>query len=281
MKGKNIIITGGTSGIGKATVLKMATFGFKVIMLARDTNKAQEVINEAKTKFPEADIDIIYMDLASLLTVKEAANQINNKYAHIDVLINNAGGVFSDKVISMDGFEMAFQVNHLAHFYLTSLILDTILKSDDPRIINVASEAHRMGKIEIDNLNCERKFGGWKQYGSVKLMNIMFAKSLVNKYEKQKLSSFSLHPGVVKTGFGSNNTGLLSFFNKMPFLISADDGAKTSIYLATQDKDKLRNGYYYKKSAIASSSVHSHDVEMQNELWRKSEEMLKNKGYKL
>lgn len=247
MKSKIVVLTGGTSGIGKATVEKLVTFGSTVVLLARDKTKAELVRKEILNTFPDGKIDIFEGDLENLKSIKDAAQAIKARYPFIDILINNAGGVFSEFKKTNDGFEQGFQINHLAHFLLTQILLENLLKSDDPRVINLSSEAHRMGKFTLGNLNAEKKFSAWKQYGAGKLMNILFAKALANKFGEQGLMAFSLHPGVVKSGFGANNTGFLKYFNKMPFLITPEKGAETSIYLATQDKGKLNNGGYYKR----------------------------------
>jgi retinol dehydrogenase-12 len=279
VKNKTILITGGTSGVGKATVEKLASFGSHIILIVRNRAKAKSVIETITKNFVDARIDIIEGDLSSLKSIASSANEIKVKFPVIDVLINNAGGVFSKKEMTEDGFEWAYQVNYLSHFLLTNLIIENILKSDDPRIINISSEAHRIGSINFDNLNCERNFSTWRQYGATKLMNILFSKGLTNRFSSKGLYSFALHPGVVKTEFGANNTGFLGYFNKMPFLISAEKGAETSVYLATQDIKKLNNGGYYKKSMISYSSLDSQDIEVQQQLWDVSLKQLEEKGF--
>ncbi len=276
MKNKIALLTGGTSGIGKATLEKLISFGTTVILLVRNPGKANLLKVEVLKNYPNGTIEIFEGDLVSLKSIKSAAEAIKAKYTGIDILINNAGGVFSEFEQTKDGFEMGFQVNHLAHFLLTNLLLDNLLRSKEPRVINLSSEAHRIGKLDMGNLNAEKKFGTWKQYGATKLMNILFTKALANKYASKGLSAFSVHPGVVKSSFGANNGGVLKYFNKMPFLISPEKGAETSIYLATQDISKLKNGAYYKRSQIAYSSLESQDIDAQNKLWDISEKYLRD-----
>jgi NAD(P)-dependent dehydrogenase (short-subunit alcohol dehydrogenase family) len=272
---KIAVITGGTSGIGKATVEKLVTFGTTVVFLARDVQKVNSVKKEILKTFPNGKMDVFEGDLIDLTSIKAAAEAIKAKYPKIDILINNAGGVFSEFEKTTDGFEVGFQVNHLAHFLLTQILLDNLLKSDDARIINLSSEAHRIGKFNVGNLNAEKKFSTWKQYGATKLMNILFTKALANKYGEKGLMSFAVHPGVVKSGFGANNGGFLKYFNKMPFLITPEKGAETSIYLATQTKEKLSSGGYYKRCQISYSSLESQDIVSQNQLWDISMKMIK------
>jgi NAD(P)-dependent dehydrogenase (short-subunit alcohol dehydrogenase family) len=276
MKNKIALLTGGTSGIGKATLEKLISFGTTVILLVRNLKKANLIKAEVLKNYPNGIIEIFEGDLVSLKSIKSASEAIKAKFTVIDILINNAGGVFSEFEKTEDGFEMGFQVNHLAHFLLTNLLLDNLLRSNNPRVINLSSEAHRIGKLDLENLNAEKKFGTWKQYGATKLMNILFTKSLANKYTSKGLSAFSVHPGVVKSSFGANNGGFLKYFNKMPFLISPEKGAETSVYLATQDISKLKNGAYYKRSQIAYSSLESQDIDAQNKLWDISKKYLKD-----
>lgn len=278
MNNKTVLITGATSGVGKATAIALAKLGLKIVILARNKQKADKTLLEILNAVPGAELEILEGDLASLKSIKKAAEVFVSKYDKLDILINNAGGVFSKKEITEDGFEWGFQVNHLGHFLLTYLLLDKLKAAGNSRIINLSSEAHRMGSIDFTNLNCERKFSGWRQYGATKLMNLIFAKSIANKFGESGLMAFSVHPGVVRTGFGANNSGLLSFFNKMPFLITPEKGAETSVFLATADATKLVNGGYYKKSAIAYAGVESQDFEVQTELWDVSEKMLKEKN---
>jgi NAD(P)-dependent dehydrogenase (short-subunit alcohol dehydrogenase family) len=277
---KTILITGATDGIGKATALKLATFGSTIVMLSRNLEKSKAVENAAKVNFPQAKFDHILCDLADLKSVKTAAAEVLLKYPKIDVLINNAGGIFNTKSLSKDGFEMGLQVNHLAHFLLIKLLLPRILEyKENPRIINVASELHKFDKLDIKDLNLDHKFSGWTQYANTKLLNILSSKYLSQTFGVQGLQSYSLHPGVVRTSFGTNNTGIWSVFNKLPFMMTAEDASKTPVYLASQAVEKLSNGAYYKKSALASSSQKSYDAKLAIDAWQASNQLLEKAGF--
>lgn len=276
---KTVLITGGTSGVGKATVEALAAKGMKVIMLARNTEKAEKVILKIKAKNPDAQVSFLEADLNHLQSVDDAAERFVEENDTLDILINNAGGIFNDFEKTKDNFEWAFQINHLSHFLLTKKLLPLLLKSTEPKVISLSSEAHQMGKYEADNLNGEKKFGGWRQYGATKLMNILFTKSLKDHHAEQGLQAYAVHPGVVKTGFGSNNGGLLKYFSWMPFLISPEEGAQTSIHLATTPADKLKNGFYYKKSKPANVSQAAINEDYRADLWQQSERMLSEKGF--
>jgi NAD(P)-dependent dehydrogenase (short-subunit alcohol dehydrogenase family) len=276
---KTILITGASSGVGLATTKILAAKGHKIIMICRNVEKGLDIVENLQKEHPDYDLDVIGMDLEDLQSIVSGTKYIIAKYEALDVIINNAGGIFSEREITMNGFEKAFQVNHLGHFLLTVRLLPLLLESAESRVINLSSEYHRRGKIDIDNLNGEKKFGGWMQYGNTKLMNIVFAKALANKYQSKGLNAFSVHPGVVRTGFGSNNTGLLGLFNKMPFLITPEKGAETSVFLATEDIKNLKNGGYYKSAKLASADLQAHDTDNQEKLWAKSEAMLKAKAF--
>lgn len=257
--------------------MKLAGLGAKVVIMAREEIKAAETLDEIRAEIAEADLDFITGDLASLRSIEMAAATFKSRYSRLDILINNAGGVFDRFQKTQDGFERGFQVNYLGHFLLTRLLIKTLEHSEDPRIINLSSEAHRMGKIDFNNLNCEKSFSTWPQYGATKLMNVLFTRELKNRYPD--ISSFSLHPGVVRTGFGANNTGLVRFFSSLPFLLTPEQGAETSVYLATTPNAELRNGEYYKKSKVTASSGLTYQKETAARLWDVSEQMLHEKGF--
>lgn len=278
MKDKIALITGATSGIGLSTAAKLVSFGTELILLVRNKQKAEKVKSEISVGYPNAKIDLIEADLSSLKSVKKASEQILAKYPKIDILINNAGGIYEKYEQTEDGLGLGFQVNHLSHFLLTQKLLPVLLKSGNPRVINVSSEAHKMGNLDWNNLMGQNKFSAWKQYGAEKLMNILFAKELSKRYADQGLMSFALHPGVVKTSFASNNSGWLKFFNKLPFIITPDKGAETSIYCATQESNKLVSGAYYKKSSKSEHAKNAANTEAALKLWEESEILLKEKG---
>ncbi|SOE20905.1 NAD(P)-dependent dehydrogenase, short-chain alcohol dehydrogenase family [Spirosomataceae bacterium TFI 002] len=277
MKTKTVLITGATSGVGFATAKALASRGFNVVLLARNEEKVNKTVALLKKLAPEASIDFVLGDLSDLASIKSAAAAFQAKYNTLDVLINNAGGIFDTYEKTKDGFEWGFQVNHLGHYYLTKLLKKELLSSTEPRVINLSSEAHKMGKFDIENLNCEKKFSGWGQYGSTKLMNILFTKGLVENFEN--INAYAVHPGVVKTGFGANNGGLLKYFSWMPFLITPEQGAETSVHLATAPISELKNGYYYKKSKPAAIAKNGIDHNYRDQLWDVSKKLLKSKGF--
>lgn len=271
-----LAITGPTSGIGAITFQKLTPHFEKVLLLARNQKKAQEMI-DSLPKEQQAKAIYIHTDLASLDTVIDAVNTIQSKVSHIDVLINNAGGIFHEKTMTKDDFELSLSANHLGHFLLTNKLMPWLLKSSNPKVINVSSEAHKAAKVNFDDLNYKKNsYSAFNAYANVKLFNILFSKSLTERYGEQGLQAFSLHPGVVKTNFASEAGGIFKLFWVLakPFMISAEQGAQTSIYLGKNKIPATQNGSYFKKSKPAKTSSSANSKSMREKLWYNSERML-------
>jgi NAD(P)-dependent dehydrogenase (short-subunit alcohol dehydrogenase family) len=227
-------------------------------------------------------IFVIKCDLADLQSVREAADELKAKLFNINVLINNAGGAFHERELSKDGFEMTFSVNHLGHFLLTESLMP-LLQKGHARIINVSSEAHRSAKPNFDDLQMEKSYTGLKAYGIAKLFNIYFTKSLAEKYRQTGITTYALHPGVVLTNIWDNAKGFLRviiWFMK-PFMISAEKGAETTIYLATQPKLEQKSGLYFKKCKVAKTAPNADNAAARNRLWEISGKLtgLENKTH--
>jgi len=209
--------------------------------------------------------------------VREAAAELNNgKLFAINVLINNAGGMFDKKEISKDGFEMTFVTNHLGHFLLTNSILP-LLEKGHARIINLSSEGHKMGKANFDDLQWEqRAYSAITAYGTAKLFNIYFTKSLAEKYADKGISSFAVHPGVVRTAFGAESSGFSKFllWIAKPFMILPEEGAQTSVFLATEPGMEAKSCQYFIKSKMAKSSLLSWSEANRNTLWDISKKLV-------
>lgn len=275
MESKTAVITGATGGIGLETAKSLAAEGFNIVMLARNEKKAERAKNVLFKINNQIDIDCIHCDLASLPSVKCAATRIMMTVGEVDVLINNAGGIFPDFSLTTDGIERSFSVNHLGHFLLTHSLLPTLIESNT-RIINVSSEAHKAAKPNLENVNGRDGYSAFTTYANVKLYNILFTKQLVAKYGAEGLSAYALHPGVVKTSFGASYSGFVKWMIKLaqPFMISAKQGSETSVYLATEDISPDHNGAYFAKKQIKLPSKKALDKDLQLELWKLSEEMV-------
>ena len=266
---RTTVITGATSGIGKETALALAKKDHALYLLVRNTQKGDRLKDEIMAQTGNKSIFVVKCDLANLQSVREAADELKAKLFAINVLINNAGGIFNQRELSKDGFEITFATNHLGHFALTMALMP-LLEKGHARIINVSSEAHNMGKADFDDLPWEQKsYSAIKAYGNAKLFNIYFTKSLAEKYADKGISSFALHPGLVKTAFGAGMSGFtkLLLWLASPFMISAEEGAQTSIFLATEPGIDAKSCQYFKKKKMAKSSVLSWSEANRNKLW--------------
>jgi len=265
---KTTVITGATSGIGKETALALAQKGHAVYMLVRNIEKGEQVRREIVKASNNQDVHVIYCDLADLKTVKAATEILKEKLFAINVLINNAGGIFAERELSKDGYEMTFAANHLGHFLLTMGLMP-LLEKGQARIINVSSEAHRIGKLYFDDLQAEKDYSSFRRYGMAKLFNIYFTKSLAERYQNKGITAFALHPGMVGTAFWAQSSGwakVLEFVSR-PFMITSQQGAQTSVYLAIAPKLDKESGQYFKKQRVAKPSATADNEAARNELW--------------
>jgi len=274
---KTTVITGVTSGIGKETALGLAKKDHALYLLVRNVPKGEALKKDIIAQTGNKNIHVVKCDLADLQSVREAADELNGKLVSINVLINNAGGIFAEKQLTKDGFEMTFATNHLGHFLLT-LSLMPLLEKGHARVINVSSSAHQMGKPNFDDIQwAQHKYSAWRAYGMAKLYNLYFTKSLAEKYADKGVSSFAVHPGLVKTNFWGGTSGLLNKVMQLlltPFMISAEEGAKTSIYLATEPGMEAKSCQYFVKSRLKKSSVLSWSEANRNKLWDISKKLV-------
>ena len=222
------------------------------------------------------NIDIQLVDLADLSSVRKAAKELQLKFKQIDILINNAGGIFDQRGESTDGYELTFAMNHLGHFLLTNLLLENIKASSMGRIINVSSSAHQAGKIDFNDLMTEKRYTSFRSYSQAKLANIYFTKELDRRLKNTNISVFALHPGVVNTSFGSDFTGGFKILLKLmkPFMISANKGAKTSIYLASENNIEDLSGNYFINCKVKKPNVVTENSEIAKKLWEVSEKLV-------
>ncbi|MCI0776685.1 MAG: SDR family oxidoreductase [Chloroflexi bacterium] len=281
MAGRTCLITGATNGIGKETAIALAKMGASVVLVARDERKGRAAQSELKER-SGADSELLLADLASLADVRRLAEEYRSRHDKLHVLINNAGAYNSKRELSKDGYEMTIAVNHLAHFLLTDLLLDVIKASAPARIINVSSGAHSGAKMDFDDLQAESGYGvGMRAYGQSKLANVLFTNELARRLEGANVAVNSLHPGVVRTGFGRNAKGIIGGvfavfqFVGRPFLLSSAQGAETSIYLASSPDVETTTGEYFVKSKSVASNDESNDPEVARRLWDVSEELIK------
>jgi NAD(P)-dependent dehydrogenase (short-subunit alcohol dehydrogenase family) len=273
---RTTVITGATSGIGKETALALAKKDHALYLLVRNTEKGEELKKELVQQTGNRSVFVVHCDLADLQSVKEATDQLKGKLFAINTLINNAGGINSQRQVSKDGNELTFAMNHLGHFLLT-LNLMPLLEKGQARIINVSSEAHKMGKVLMLNDVQFKVYSAFGAYALAKLCNIWFAKALSERYGNKGVTAYALHPGVVKTGFGSELGGLgkIMMLLAKPFMITPQQGAQTSIFLASEVKlsPKL-SGQYFKKMKVAQTNLAAQNTSARNKLWQISEQLV-------
>ncbi len=276
MEGKICLITGGTSGIGKSTAQVLAKMGATVVIVGRNAPKTAQVVEEIRAGSGNKNVDSLLADLSSQQEVRRLADAFKSKYPRLHVLLNNAGAAIRQRQLSVDGIEMTFALNHLAHFLLTNLLLDIIKVSAPARIINVSSDAHTSGKIEFDNLQGERAYG-FKTYGNSKLANILFTMELARRLEGTGVTVNALHPGLVATNFGKNSGGVIAaLFGIIAPLValSPAKGAETSIYLASSPSVDGITGKYFYRSQVTPAAPQATDMVVARKLWDVSAEMV-------
>jgi NAD(P)-dependent dehydrogenase (short-subunit alcohol dehydrogenase family) len=275
MGGKVCLITGATSGIGKATAMGLANMGASVVMVGRDRGRGEAVLAEIKAKCPNASVDLMLADLSSQEEIRWLADDFKEAYPRLDVLINNAGVIRSKRVTTADGLETTFAVNHLAYSLLTNLLLDVLKASAPSRIVNVASGEQRNGAIDFDDLQGEIRYTGAKAYSQSKLATVLFTYELARRLEGTGVSANCLHPGVVGTNLGSGVSGGFGFMVRAlrPLMKSSEKGAETSIYLASSPEVEGLSGRYFVKKAETRSSDASYDERLARRLWEASAEL--------
>ena len=273
---KTALITGATGGIGKVTALALARQGYQVLLTSRDPAKGQRVLEEIKSETKNDAPQLFLGDLSSMDDVRRVALEVRAKHPKLGVLVNNAGGLFDKRQTTVDGFEMTFAFNHLAYFLLTNLLLPNLEVAKYARVVSVSSAANRSGKVRWDDVQFEKRYSGWSAYGQSKLMNVLFANALARRLHATGVTSNSLHPGIVNTGFGKTTTGLNRLVARASNLFSAtpEKGAETTLYLATSPEVKDVSGQYFADKKVAKANRVAYDEEVQERLWRLSEKLL-------
>lgn len=277
MANKIVMITGGTSGIGKETALGLARLNASVVIVGRNSERTAGVVEEIKRTTGNDRITAYLCDLSSLGSVRKLAADFLSDRSRLDVLFNNAGAINSKRVLSEDGYELTFAVNHLAHFLLTDLLIGLLKESAPSRVIVTSSGAAKMGQIHYEDLMLERGYTGLKAYSQSKLANQLFTFELARRLGNSGVTANCLHPGVVRTGFAMNNRGgmRIGYALLSPFTISAKRGADTPIYLASSPEVRDVTGKYFVKRKEMEPPRQATDLESAARLWEISELMVK------
>jgi retinol dehydrogenase 14 len=251
MQGKVAVITGSNVGIGRETALGVALLGARTVLACRNTEKAQAAADETKALTGNDDVAVVKLDLSDLASVADAANEILTRWDRLDVLVNNAGGIWTERKVTAQGYEQTFGVNHLGPFYLTGLLLRRLTASAPARIVNVASFGHHMARrgMRFEDLQSEHRYSGMDAYSRSKLANVLFTRELARCLAGTGVTANVVHPGPVRSGFGMDGdmTGLAGLGNRLirPFEISAAAGARTSVYLASAEEVSGQTGQYW------------------------------------
>jgi retinol dehydrogenase 14 len=274
MGGKVALVTGGTSGIGKATAMALSAMGADVVVVGRDRERGERAAAEIRAQ-TGGRVDLALADLSSQAEVRALAEEFKRRYDRLDVLVNNAGLVQSTRTETVDGLESTFAINHLAPFLLTNLLLDMLKQSAPSRVVTVSSEAERWGNIDFDDLQSKKKYRGFPVYGMTKLANIMFTYELAERLKGTGVAATCMHPGAVNTRFGTNNRGPMTILFRAfkPFMRTPEQGADTVIWLAASpDVEGVSGRYYADRKPLEPKKI-ANDPAARRRLWEESERL--------
>jgi NAD(P)-dependent dehydrogenase (short-subunit alcohol dehydrogenase family) len=276
MGGKTCVITGASSGIGKASAVQLASMGARVVMVCRSLERGERAKAEVEAKSGSRSVEVMLADLESLDSVREFARKYEESHDSLHVLLNNAGCVRLRRSVTADGFEATFQVNYLSPFILTNLLLPLLRRSAPSRIVNVSSAAHYGGHIDFSDLQLQKGYGVMRAYSGSKFALVLFTRELARRLEGTGVTVNSLHPGTVATNIWGSALGPASFLGKVArlFLISPEKGARTQVYLASSPEVEGVSGEYFESSAKKRSSDESYDQALAERLWDASAAMV-------
>lgn len=280
MQGKVCLVTGSSSGIGLVTARELACMGATVVMLCRNRAKGEAVQAEIKATSNNAQVDLIVADLSELSEVRRAAHEFNQYYTQLHVLINNAGGMNAERKVTSDGLEATFATNYLAPFLLTHLLLDVLKASAPARIINVSAPAHKIGKIDFTDLQGQHRYNALKAYSQAKLAQIYFTYELAERLKGTGVTVNALDPGHVVSSFNNSTKGILHVIAEVIYFfdgICSEQGAQTTLYLATSPEVESVSGKYFLNCKQVPSSRRSYDVTVRQRLWSVSLALIRQK----
>ena len=287
LHGQVVVITGANTGIGKETARVLAQMGASVILACRDIKKSLIVVDELKKETQSDNIEFIHLDLTDMQSIRKFVEEFKSKYQKLNILVNNAGIMaVHDRKTTKDGFELQFGTNHLGHFYLTTLLLDTIKSTENSRIINISSVVSFYVKMNWDDLMLEKNYHMATAYGQSKLANVIFTKELQRRLQDSKVKVFAVHPGVVNTGitryvvekwyfkvlFSVIGHPVMHVTGKTPL-----QGAQTTLYCALEDYEKIKGGAYYSDCKMIKENPEANKEENWKKLWDASEKFIAEK----
>lgn len=269
MQGKTIVITGATSGIGEVAARALAQQGARIVLIARDRGRGEQMLKRLEEIAPGRNHVAHYANLSRLAEMKRVSEAIAGSEERIDVLINNAGAVFSARQVTGDALEMTFATNHIAYFVVTYLLLERLKATPGARIVSTASHAHKRAKLDFNDLQSQKHFSGFGMYDRSKLMNILFTRELARHLEGTGVTANCLHPGFVATRFADSSGGLISAVVRgaKTFALTPEEGAKTIVYLAAAPEVATVSGkYFYQCKEVSPSAEAQKDADARR-LW--------------
>ena len=271
MRGKTVVITGATSGIGEVAARTLAAQGARVVFVARNQARGSATLDHLRGLDPSAGHDWVLGDLSTLSVIKAVAAELAAKAPRIDVLVNNAGAIFDRREITSDGLEKTFAVDHMAYFVLTEILRPNLVPGE-ARIVSTASVAHQFGRLDFDDLQSARKYSAFRAYGTAKLCNVLWTRELARRLDGTGVTANCLHPGGVGTGFGANTRGVLKSLMSLakPLMLTSAQGADTLIWLATSPDVAGKTGGYWTKRRLAEPSRAGRDDAAAARLWSES-----------
>jgi NAD(P)-dependent dehydrogenase (short-subunit alcohol dehydrogenase family) len=281
MRGRVCLVTGATSGIGKATAHALAALGATVVLVGRDPQKGEATVQKIREDTRNEEVELLSADLSSQTSIRRLSDHVLAEHDRLQVLVNCAGAFFRDRRVTIDGLEMTFALNHLAYFMLTTLLLDLLQESAPARVVNVTSGAHSRGRMDFEDLQGERGYRGQAAYNQSKLANVLFTYELARRLDGTGVTVNCVHPGVVNTNFGRQNQPLawrLVISMVAPFMRSLKKGAETVVYLSSDPEVESVTGKYFHDLKAKRSSKLSYDPAVAARLWQVSEELTARPG---
>ena len=268
LRGRHALVTGATSGIGAETALGLARLGARVGIVGRDPARTEATAARLRGE-TGGEIDVFLADLSEQAQVRRLAAEASARYPVLDILVNNAGAIFSERHVTVDGVERTWALDHLAYVLLTHELMPRLAAAPAARIVNVASAAHTRGRIDFDDLDGARHFSAMGRYAQAKLGNVLFTYALARRLAGTRMTVNAVHPGVVATGFAGNTHGWLRVAWRLirPWLMTPEQGAQTSLYVATSPEVAGVCGRYFAKGRAVASSPLSRDAALQERVW--------------
>jgi NAD(P)-dependent dehydrogenase (short-subunit alcohol dehydrogenase family) len=265
-----VLLTGATRGIGRAAAIELAREGVEVAIVGREAERVEAVANEARAAGSGATVHEHVADLMLMAEVRRLAQEVRERYAHIDVLANNAGALFASRQETSEGLERTFALNHIAPFLLTNLLRDRLVGG---RVVTTASDAHKSGRLNLEDLQSNGSYAAMRVYGTSKLCNILFTRELAKRAPELHANCF--HPGVVRTGFGKNENGIWKVLTTVggPFFRSPQRGARSLLWLALSDETASLTGEYIEDEKVVAPSAQAQDETFAEGLWERSAEL--------